>query len=371
MSKMKLYINNKPYIGFSNITFNKSFINLVSTFSAVIPITVTYKDYLQSNNVQKYPIIIGASVKIYVNDTIIFNGYIEKLSIKQKDSQVMKISGRSITADIIDTTINKDIITRFSNNITLKQMCEKVLKNISLDIKVVESISTGRFSKDDFISPQLGQSLFDFLNQYAKKKQVFIQTKGDGSIELLRSNTAIDIKAELLLKSIGNKNNILESDTSYDVSRLYNKYVCHGQTFLTFAESDTNTKGEAIDSSIRKSRISNFISDTNLNNSEAINRAKWQSNFNKSQFMIYTCKVPHLTYDNKNPWDTNQLVNVTDTYADIDSKLLISEVKFTEDSDSGTVSELTMVMKDSFNLISAEEQRKQLEKQIGKTLANV
>tara|TARA_R110001606_G_scaffold87314_2_gene197128 strand:+ start:928 stop:2043 length:1116 start_codon:yes stop_codon:yes gene_type:complete len=371
MIKMKLYINNKPYDGFTNITFNKSFINLVSTFSAILPIDKPYSEYLKSNNVQKYPIIIGASAKIYIKGKIVFNGYIEKLSIKQKESQVMKISGRSITADIIDTTINKDIITRFSNNTTLKQICERVLKNIGLNIKVLESIDTGKFSKYDFIAPQVGQSLFDFLNQYAKKKQVFIQTQGDGSIKLLRSNNAIDTGSQLLLESNGKNNNVLESDTSYDISRLFNKYICHAQTQLTFAVNDTGIQGESIDSSIRKSRISNFISDTNLNTGEAINRSKWQSNFNKSQFMIYTCKVPHLTYDNENVWDTNQLVHVIDTYADINSKLLISDIKFIEDSESGIVAELTMVMKDSFNLISVEEQRKQLEKQVGQTLANV
>lgn len=369
---MDLYIDNTLYNGFTYISLRKRFLNLASQFNATLPITTTYAEYLK-NNKQDYPIILGSSVKIYINSKIVFNGYIEKINVKQsKANQILYVSGRSITADLLDTTINSDVLTRLTSSVTLKQVCERVLSNLKINVSVLESSSTTQFNKNDYLAPQVGQSAFDFLNQYAKKRQVFLHTQGDGNIKLIRSTDTKDIGVQLLLKNDGSQNNILESDVSYDLTKLFNKYICHAQNNLTFGgindlnslnATNTDITGTEIDSRIRESRILNFISDTNLNNSEASDRATWQSNFNRSQFFIYRCRVPNLTYDNENYWDVNQLVQVIDTYADVDAKLLISEVNFSQSVSGGIIADLTMVNKDSYSLLSIENQRQQFEQQ--------
>lgn len=372
MAGMDLYIDNTLYNGFTYISLRKRFLNLASQFNATLPITTTYAEYLK-NNKQDYPIILGSSVKIYINSKIVFNGYIEKINVKQsKANQILYVSGRSITADLLDTTINSDVLTRLTSSVTLKQVCERVLSNLKINVSVLESSSTTQFNKNDYLAPQVGQSAFDFLNQYAKKRQVFLHTQGDGNIKLIRSTDTKDIGVQLLLKNDGSQNNILESDVSYDLTKLFNKYICHAQNNLTFGgindlnslnATNTDITGTEIDSRIRESRILNFISDTNLNNSEASDRATWQSNFNRSQFFIYRCRVPNLTYDNENYWDVNQLVQVIDTYADVDAKLLISEVNFSQSVSGGIIADLTMVNKDSYSLLSIENQRQQFEQQ--------
>jgi len=374
IKKMQLYINNKAYDGFSDITYKKSFLNIASSFTAQLPLNDTYKEYVNGNDGVQFPIILNASIKIYVDKQIIFNGYLEKINVQQKMSgRLMNISGRSITADLIDTTVNRDVMTRITNNVTLKQICQIVLKNLNMNIDVIETEDTSsQFTKNDYLTPQVGQSVFDFLNQYAKKKQIYLSVRGDGTIKLIRSTDQQDTNTQLLLVDDGQNNNILESDTTYDSSKLYYKYICHAQNNLAYAYTsqedntgNTGIQGQSIDNAIRTSRISNFISDTNLNSNEATDRAKWQDNFNASQFFIYNCKLAHITYDNENIWDINQIVQVIDDYADVDSKLLISEVAFSQNVSSGVTADLKMVIKDSYSLLSIEAQRQQLEKQIG------
>lgn len=377
---LKLYISGQGYVGFNSIKVNKTFLNLVSEFEATFPFTQDYQQYLSKSNNSKYPIILNSKVIIENGSTKVFTGYIEKIKIvNNNQGRYISVSGRSLTQDIIDSTIDNSIANLFSGTLTLKKIIENVLEKMNITgVNVLEDGGSTQFSKDDEITPTIGTSVHDFIKKYCDKKQVYLNTTGDGNLKLIKATQNTNIPNKLLSIVGSSNNNILESNVEYDSTKEFYKYNCYSQSnsnYLSFNNiseynnSQSSIMGTSVNDTIRRSRIFNFLSQNSLTTKEATDRAEWQSNFNNSQSVIYKCKVAGLTYDGDITWDTNLLVSINDTFCDINAIMLSSEVELVQDN-NGLITNLTFVNKDSFNLIAVQNANSILRQQTGKYLTD-
>jgi prophage tail gpP-like protein len=343
-----LEIDGIRYTGFKTISVERSLENVSGAFnmSAVF-----------SSNLN-FPIKIGAQAKVLVNSTPIMTGFVEVMNI-QYDAMAhnITIQGRDRTCDINDSQVDGDI--EFLPPISLENVIKQTLSKINInDINVInEAGSVPPFNASELVSSRIGQTAFNFVETYARKRQVFVTTDGKGNVLLARGSTASLPTG--LYNQIGDpnrQNNILNSSVQYDQTERFNTYRCKSQgniSVLNFtgetAPSEVTARGGvAVDTGIRNTRILNFNAENSSDNVETVNRAKWEANIRRARSFTYTAKVQGDTYDGTNPWITNRLVQVIDDFASINAALLIKKVIFEVSVDNGTTTTLELVTPDGY-----------------------
>lgn len=191
-----LVVNDNTYEdGFTDIRVNRAFTNLCGVFN--------FTAVSVNGELKNYPIKINDKCRVLVNGKSVINGYIEKISINYThDSHVISIEGRDRTCDVVDSTVDSTII--YLPPVTLVEIIKKILKVLGLtDIKVIEKYKTPPFTESDIQSAQIGSTLFSFLDQMCKVKQVIITTDGEGNIVLDQASK--DTIKTYLLNQVNNK----------------------------------------------------------------------------------------------------------------------------------------------------------------------
>lgn len=316
-------------------------------------------DTVSSTNVT-FPIKVGQSCQIFVEGQQVINGFVEQINVNYSASDhAITINGRDRTCDIIDSTLGENL--EFTAPFTLKQIIEKVLSILGLsDIKVLQNVVIDSFTDADKGESAMAMSAFDFIEEYARLRQVLITTTGDGNIELYRTQDAIEYSSIISLEP-QTAASILNASANYDITRRYNKYIARSQqndgALDNFTEQDvesgTDVFGQKIDKDIRSSRVYNFFAENPLkDNTEAVKRAKWEANYRKSQGFIYNVVLRGFIplNDQNTIWQPNRLIQVDDPFADILSTLLISNVQYNFSLTEGSRTSLKLVSRDAFTL---------------------
>jgi len=148
--------------------------------------------------------------------------------------------------------------------------------------------------------------------------------------------------------------------------------------------------GVFYDESIRKTRkFVDYVA--NLNNSQCKDRAEWECNIRYSKSHVYSCSVvgwrqglrpitfkslatalnspSNVIKPQKNePWQANQLVQITDNLAQVDDNLLIKDITYNLSKESGSYVRLNLVDKLSYTNSVFEPKIKKPRKKSNKIL---
>ncbi|HRI34651.1 MAG TPA: hypothetical protein PLD02_12940, partial [Saprospiraceae bacterium] len=213
---MRIEVNGKRYLGFTDATADVRIDTLSNSFS----FTAT-----PSSNL-KLPFALGDECVIFIDNEPIITGYIEIISGSGDESgSEITITGRDKTSDILDSSIGA--LSDISTPILLKRIIEIVIDHIGADIDVID-LTDAMFTKsEDIISPEPGDNAFEFLEKIARKKNVILSSNSDGNIVIQRS-IGETVNAKLIHKIGGLNNNILRYNFSYDNTGRFNKYSSIG-----------------------------------------------------------------------------------------------------------------------------------------------
>ena len=344
---IKIRVNGEVYENFKEATL----------YSSLKTISGSYTILSTADENDLLPIKVTDSVEILVDDVAALTGFVDSLSgSHSKDTHSITINGRDKTADIIDSTVGSK--KEYKGSLSLKKLIENILSNSGISgIKVIDEIGTlEQFTSSDLISAEIGQSIFDFIDTYASKKQALLTTDGLGNVVITRGST---ISSGVTLVKLKNdksrRNNVISSSINIDNSNRFNKYIVQTQSNPLFAvsssntEDDTNINASAVDSEVRASRVLEFQAEETLDSKESKKRAEWEANLRRSNSFKYTATVQGHSHSN-DIWRPNRLVAVIDEFWDISSNgLLITDVEYTF-STGGSKTKLTMVYPESYTV---------------------
>lgn len=374
---MKININGQDFVGFTNAYVSRSFLEASGHF----------RFFTSPKNINSsYPIKVGDSCQIIVNNTPFLTGYIETMEVVGSANNIeILISGRDRTADLIDSTLDYTIIENISSTITFKQFCQLIINNLGItNLGVISNIDSLILNREDFIAPSTGEGAFEFLEKYAKKLQVLLTTEGLGNLVIDRSIYDVTSSPTIptyILNQIQNNtsNNVLDFRFHLDTSQRFNNYKCYSQTAAisldnnddgsedfkdVSADDYTSQEGQYIDPQIRSGRTLIFISDTPIYNETATDRAIWEANHRKALGSYYQCKVSDHTYNGNDVWQPNNLVQVIDDFANINSIMLIDTVSFYESATGGEgggkLTSLKLIPPNSYTLQEQENYQQSL-----------
>jgi len=300
-----------------------------------------------------YTIRLNDYVEILVDGKQIINGFIERLeSINDTDRRVIRVSGRGLLCDLIDTNLLER--KEFKGQYKLESICRNILNEVGFTSRKIINNAGEIEDFTDVESIEIGATAFGFLEKLAKSRQIFLNSDEYGNLVFTRGqngNAPDTLRSEIS----SNTNNILNSYLSLNSSNRFYKYVLKSTLNEIDIEEDVdasvivNQIGIVIDNEIRNTRILEMITDKPMNDSECRKRAIWESNIRRIRGFEYKCSIQGYSVNN-NLWKVNRLVSVIDDFSRINSILLIKSIEYKYSLDAGSISNITCVPKDAYTL---------------------
>ncbi len=313
---------------------------------------------------EPFPIKIGATCKIVVDDEIIMDGFIEAINVSYDiDQHLIQISGRDKTADLVDSQIGGVNIEFTQPNVSFKSLVEKVLSILGIsNIEFIQRDEIKDFGDGEIESASSGQTAFDFLETYARKRQIVLTTDGSGNIVARKSPEGT--YSTILSSKKNSKTTILSASFKFDVSKRFNRYqVISSDNLSSYtdvkskpAEKSANVQSKIIiDDQIRKTRLYAFVPDQSCDETQATDQAKWEAAYRQSKSLVYNVTVQGFKPENDiNIWLPNNIVTILDDYAALYGQMLITGVIYNYSVDEGSKTTLTCYVADAFTLEASD-----------------
>jgi prophage tail gpP-like protein len=346
-------INGKSFEGWHSVTVSKSIEDFVGSFSIKLS---------RSLNLD-FPIKQRSACVIRIEGEPVITGFVEKIEVDTAvDKDDITVSGRDRTADINDSTI---ILPSLTPPFTLETVAKKTLDLLGIpNIKIINNIILTPFAQQDGnIDP--GGTAFDFIETYAKKKQVLLTTDGFGNIVFTRASK--DKLNTVLTLDRDAEPSILNSKVTYDDTKRFNLYeaVSQAQTggnyFDTVTQTPqqiTNIGAKAFDNEIRRGRVYTFVPKGTTVKVDIKEKVKWEMNFRRAQSFIYSCIVQGFKPKNDNDiWRFNKLITVKDDFCQLNGIFLITSVQYTYSLNEGSKTSLKIMNQDAFTTIITKPEK--------------
>jgi prophage tail gpP-like protein len=314
-----------------------------------------------------------------------------------------------LSATKIGTSISKikipSSLTSLSSKFNIPSSFEEGLVLAENQIAVINEYGDIEpFSNSEGIGFSKDESAYELIQRLADKRRLVLGTDGNGNIIIrkignkqalvkLQNLTELNKKNGFLGGSSNtidtSQNNIKDASVKRDLKNRYYEYkiissstgtnpikTIDPATNLSSPIVDTlkNNKvqysGVFYDKSVRKTRkFVDYVA--NLNSKQCQERAEWECNIRYSKSHVYSCSVvgwrqglrpitfkslatalsspSNFTKPQKNePWQVNQLVQITDNLAQVDDNLLIKDITYNLSKESGSFVRLSLVDKLSY-----------------------
>lgn len=354
-----LEVNGETFEGFTEI----------SVIRSIGAISGSYSFGVTSSKKISLPIQEGQACRVLIDETPVINGYVETIPIEyDSQSHTIQISGRDKTMDVIDSS---SVVKELSGTLSFQAAIRQVLDGNGLqDIDIINQVSGLEPFKDgDIESAEVGESVFEYIEKYARKRQVLLTGDGNGNIVITRSGTANATTA--LLNVVNGTNNILSASGQYSGTDLFNKYIVRSQQNPVALENAgniatseiVNQSGTVTDSNVRATRILEIRPDQAGSSEDSKQFATWTRNIRRSKAFSYTAVVQGHYQDEAKTrlWIPNEIVSINDDFmgmnSQLNAKMLIDTVEYRQNLDSGTTTAITCVDKNAYTLQAEQDVR--------------
>ena len=346
-------LNGVDYTNFDRVAVYRSMEDVSGAFS--------FSSSANSDNL--FPIKKGDALQIIVDENQVLDGFVEKLNVDY-DSRNHSItaSGRDKLADLIDSSVSGE--KEFTGSVSLVQIAESILAGLSLsEIKVIDETDEIKpFEETEITSAEVGENSFEFLELYARKRQVLLSTDGIGNLLMQRASTDIFKGRIRNTKPDNDQNNVLSGEFETDDTQRFNKYIAQSQLNPfsldegTTPEQISNQNGVAVDSAIRESRMLEFNTEESSDDFTSTERAAWEANIRRARSLSYKPKVQGHSV-NGEVWRPNILVRVQDDFAAIQATMLIRSVTYEQTLNEGSTTTLDLTYRDAYTLQAEQDER--------------
>ncbi len=333
----RVFIGDVQYDGWKSFSINRRLDSFSGSF------TITLHDRFNEDG-SKWPIKPGDSIKMFIGKDKIFVGWVDTLSASASaSSRTMSISGRDLTGDLVDCVPKQQGELK---NFTLEQLCVEICKPFGIEVQNVVENEPKLEEKFAIWRIKPSETAFETLDRAAKQKGVFLIANDYGQLRITRKGrfrTSTEIVQGV---------NCLEISASYDNKDRFSEYKVIGQSPGTDKFSGTNVSqpsATATDKGIERYRPTIIISETNIDQAKAQDRANWENSLKAANSFEVSASVLGFFQQDGRLWRINEIVKVTSPYIGlIKQDLLIRAVTFSK-SGSGTICAMELTRPDAFN----------------------
>ena len=356
MNVITLNVNGVQYTRFENAKVDRRLDALADTFSFELSAP---KDL-------KPPFSGGENCSISINNVRVLTGRIKVLDISYNNSShTIMVAERDKTGDFIDSTL--DSIGDITPPISLKQIIEKTISHLQLDISVIDNVNPEPFNRaEDVVAPEPGENAYAYAERYARKRQTLLTSDAYGNIVI--TNASGSFRNSPVRNQInGVANNVLSGSASFNLTGRFKRYKVVSSanpSALIFsgdigvdAVVDQNGLYTNPDITIRKGRQYIIDADVPSSDGQCISRAEWEASIRKTRSKVYSAIVDGFHTAQGVPWDVNIVVPVVDDFCGVNARMLINTVLFSQSTSAGSLTTLGFVDRKSYSLALLEPEK--------------
>lgn len=346
---VKLRTNGIDFEFWKSSTLTRSIDNLVGTASLTVSPLFG----------QPLPVKTGQLASFIVDDAVKCEGFIDRVGATgDSSSHDITVQFRDRGQDLIDSSV-PDEVKEFEGPITVQELVQQVMNGLGINAKVInQAPSITPFEEGETIAAESGQAAFDFLQDYARKRNVFLTGDGLGNIIIYKPAQVSNVIGNLTHIANNNQNNVKSWSVDIGENERFGEILVRSQDSPAWdddassGEDGVNRNAIVIDNAIRKSRYLEIIAEQSMNDAECRARAEEEINIRRSRSLTYTATVAGFKSNKGQVWDINNLVNIQDDFAGVRGLFLIKEVSYSSDLTSGDITALTCVAPDAYKTIS-------------------
>lgn len=347
-NEILLIVNNIQYNGWLANNIRKSLEFLSDSFSVSLS-----QKFNSNGSVNHIPIDRGDEVQILIDRELVVNGFVETRDISyDSDSHSISITGRSRICDLIDNSLVGNL--NLNKGYKVSSLVRTILKSYGMNDFKIDFVNVADDTYDEDFDCGLGENAWDVLSEYLKKKSIYATTTGNSDIILFRGNFG-NTDQSLFHNITKNTelNNVISGRENKDDRERYNSIKVISQSESIVSEGNySDISGKAFDNNIRSTRKLEILSKNSLTTKECKDLAIFNTNIRQARGFGYEYKVQGFRQsENGLLWLPNYLVRVKDEFFGIDDYFLIKSVEFVKDLDNGTITNLSLVDKNSYTIV--------------------
>jgi len=325
-----LYVNNKVFEGFKNITVKRNLLNMAGSFEIVIT------DVWQPMG--DFGIKPGDRIHCHIGKEAIFEGWVDTFNVSiTSGSRNFSIAGRDRTADLIDCSAEG---SNEFNGQDLRQIAEKLCSPFGIKVLNPNGVDLGK--KFEKFSIKIGEKVFEALSRAAKAREIILLTSTHGNLVL--DKVATKRSGTELVEGV----NIRVTGANFDNSQRFSQVTVKGQQPGTLGgtKDASQGKGQAFDRAVTRYRPLTILADQASDTDAAQKRAQYETSIRSSKAFKCNGSVNSWRKKDGTIWKINELVPFKALSLGINDTLLISGITYTQ-TDAGRSVDLELIEKDA------------------------
>ena len=278
----------------------------------------------------------GDECEIILDGQTVITGFIDSVvSEFGANSHRLYLSGRDKTGNIVDS--GSLMLQKAFKGVSLKSMASQLANPFGVS---VSSKSEAANTSIEIISLQFNETIWEMISRVAHNQGVLVYPDDSGNIYFSDVGTEVVDTLDL-------KKNILELNSITDSSQKFQEYIVVSHNGSADDETKTVRK-KATDKTVKSPRVKIISLSGNNSDDSCQKRANWE-------MAVHTAKSFHVNVvlsgwrnSKGNIWNINELVELKAEEAGINKTLLIETTKFLLEESRGMVTQLTLVLPDSY-----------------------
>ena len=297
-----LFLGDEFFTKWDAYSFSSSLDNLCSTFS------LTSSPSEAFGKIER-----GTQCFFSIGQTPLGVFYVEKIARILSNSEFsFTLNGRSKGLDLVDSSaITNKTVWR---NVKLETIIEELIRPFGLSLDT-NGIDTGA-AVDKFKIEQ-GQSVLEAIQRELKKRRIFLTDTAEEKLRFFRAPEKDKVSGTIT----EGDSNLVSINFGEDDSKRFSEYVVVGQ-----AKKKSNVRAVKKDNRIVRPRRKTIISEEITSNSQAIQRAGWESSLAEASSQSYSAKLSRWRRSDGGIWQKGEQLRLVSDSLNIDQILMIKSV---------------------------------------------
>lgn len=292
-----------------------------------------------SNQDEPWPILPGDACEVRVGDDVLISGYVEifRPSFGAREHTI-NVQGRDRTGDLIECSV---LASEFLN-VDAMQLATLVCEPFGIPVRADVSVGD-RFRK---VAVQQGETAWELIDRYCRQRKLLAMADGAGGLLITRTGSQ---RGQSLQQGV----NILSASGALDYSQRFGRYIVRSQTGYsadTDGETEAHVEAEATDPVIARKRYRPLliVGEADGTLAAARERATWEANNRIGRSASAEVVVQGWRQSSGGLWRPNLILPVQAPWLRMDGDMLVREVRYTKDPQSGTTATLSLVSPQAF-----------------------
>lgn len=330
MAKVSLLVNGVEYSGWKTARVTLSLEAVAGSFS----LSVSER---WGNRPQAWPIREEDECKLLIDGKPVITGYVDERAPSFSPTEHgVTVSGKDKTGALVECSARLDK-WEFKNTPVLT-FASRVAGRFGIPVRLQPGVTLGKAPVKLSINP--GDKAFDVIEKACRRAALLPVSDGLGGLVLTRAGSTRSASA------LVEGENVKTGSGRFSAKERFHDYEVlaqHQGTDELSGSSASRVRGTATDASVKRTdRILVLRADSNMTADQAKSLAQWHATVNAARSDVVSVTVPEWTQKDGSIWKVNSVVPVKLHSLEVEGDLLISEVTFNVDDNSGYTTDITL-----------------------------